>query len=82
MLIGYNCRCTVSTWILIIVYTIISKKATIILKKQQLVILQVKCIFTMSYEQDGKTVGTLEYGEYDGKPNIKMIEVLPEYRRR
>ena len=38
--------------------------------------------FTMSYEQDGKTVGTLEYGEYDGEANVKMIEVEPEYRRK
>ena len=38
--------------------------------------------FTMSYEQDGKIVGTLEYGEYDGEPNVKMIEVEPEYRRK
>ncbi len=38
--------------------------------------------FTMSYEQDGKIVGTLEYGEYDGKPNVKMIEVSKEYRRQ
>lgn len=38
--------------------------------------------FTMSYEQDGKTVGTLEYGVYEGEPNVKMIEVSPEYRRK
>lgn len=38
--------------------------------------------YTMSYKQDGKTVGTLEYGEYEGKPNVKMIEVIPEYRRK
>lgn len=38
--------------------------------------------FTMSYTQDGKTVATLEYGEYDGKPNVKMVEVDPEYRRK
>lgn len=37
---------------------------------------------TMSYTQDGKTVGTIEYSEYDGKPNVKMIEVEPEYRRK
>ena len=38
--------------------------------------------FTMSYTQDGKEVATLEYGEYEGKPNVKMIEVDPEYRRK
>ena len=38
--------------------------------------------FTMSYEQDGKVVGTVQYGEFDGKPNVKMIEVDPEYRRQ
>lgn len=38
--------------------------------------------FTMSYTQDGKTVGTLEYGEYEGQPNVKMVEVDPEYRRK
>ena len=38
--------------------------------------------YTMSYKQDGKVVGTLEYGEYDGEPNVKMIEVAPEYRRQ
>ena len=38
--------------------------------------------YTMSYIQDGKEVGTIEYGEYNGKPNIKMIEVKPEYRRQ
>lgn len=38
--------------------------------------------YTMSYNQDGKVVGTLEYGEYEGKPNVKMIEVIPEYRRQ
>ena len=38
--------------------------------------------YTMSYTQDGKTVATLEYGEYDGEPNVKMIEVEPEYRRK
>lgn len=38
--------------------------------------------FTMSYTQDGETVGTLEYGEYDGQPNVKMIEVDPEHRRQ
>ena len=38
--------------------------------------------FAMSYTQDGKTVATLEYGEYDGKPNVKMIKVDPEYRRK
>ena len=38
--------------------------------------------YTMSFEQDGKVVGTLEYGEYDGSPNVKMIEVDPEYRRQ
>lgn len=38
--------------------------------------------YTMSYEQDGKVVGTLEYGEYEGQPNVKMVEVLPEYRRK
>ena len=38
--------------------------------------------FTMSYTQDGKVVGTIEYGEYDGNPNVKMIEVDPEYRRK
>lgn len=38
--------------------------------------------FTMSYTQDGKVVGTLEYGEYDGAPNVKMVQVDPEYRRK
>lgn len=38
--------------------------------------------FTMSYTQDGKEVATLEYGVYDDKPNVKMIEVEPEYRRK
>lgn len=38
--------------------------------------------YTMSYTQDGKVVGTLEYGEYDGAPNVKMVEVDPEYRRK
>lgn len=38
--------------------------------------------FTMSYEQNGEVVGTLEYGEYDGQPNVKMIEVDPEHRRQ
>lgn len=38
--------------------------------------------FTMSYTQDGKVVGTLEYGEYDGEANVKMIRVEPEYRRK
>lgn len=37
--------------------------------------------YTMYYTQDGKIVATLEYGEYDGEPNVKMIEVDPEYRR-
>ena len=37
---------------------------------------------TMSYTQDGKVVGTLEYSEYEGEPNVKMIEVSPEYRRK
>ena len=37
---------------------------------------------TMSYTQDGKVVGTLEYSVYDGEPNVKMVEVLPEYRRK
>lgn len=36
---------------------------------------------TMTYEKDGKVVGTLDYSEYEGKPNVKMIEVTPEYRR-
>ena len=31
---------------------------------------------------DGKTVGTLEYSEYQGTPSIQMIKVEPEYRRR
>ena len=38
--------------------------------------------YTMSYTQDGKEVATLEYGEYEGNPNVKMIEVEPEYRRK
>ena len=38
--------------------------------------------YTMSYTQDGKVVAKLEYGEYDGEPNVKMIEVQPEYRRK
>ena len=38
--------------------------------------------YNMSYEQDGKVVGLLQYGEYDGNPNVKMIEVVPEYRRK
>lgn len=38
--------------------------------------------FTMSYTQDGKEAGTLKYGDFDGEPNVKMIEVLPEYRRK
>ena len=38
--------------------------------------------YTMSYEQDGATVGTLEYGVYEGNPNVKMIEVDPKYRRK
>ena len=38
--------------------------------------------FTMSYNQDGKTVATLEYGEYEGTPNVKMVKVDPEYRRQ
>ena len=38
--------------------------------------------FTMSYKQDGKVVGTLQYGEYNGEPNVKMVEVDPEYRRQ
>lgn len=38
--------------------------------------------FTMSYSKNDKVVGKIEYGEYDGKPNVKMIEVLPEYRRQ
>ena len=38
--------------------------------------------FTMTYTKDGETVGYLEYGEYDGQPNVKMIEVEPEYRRQ
>ena len=38
--------------------------------------------FTMTYEENSKTVGTLEYGEYDGKPNVKMIEISKEYRRK
>ena len=38
--------------------------------------------YTMSYKKDGKVVGTVEYGEYEGQPNVKMIEVEPEYRRR
>lgn len=38
--------------------------------------------YTMSYMQDGKVVATLEYGEYDGEANVKMIEVEPEYRRK
>ena len=39
-------------------------------------------LYTMAYTQDGKVVGTLKYGEYDGEPNVKMIEVAPEYRRK
>ena len=38
--------------------------------------------FTMSYTKDGKVVGKLEYGEYEEQPNVKMIEVAPEYRRQ
>ena len=38
--------------------------------------------YEMQYTQDGKVVGTVEYGEYKGKPNVKMIEVKPEYRRQ
>ena len=38
--------------------------------------------FTMSYEQDGKVVGTIEFSEFDGEPNVKMIEVDPDYRRQ
>ena len=37
---------------------------------------------TMSAKVDEKVAGTLEYGEYEGKPNVKMIEVKPEYRRQ
>ena len=37
---------------------------------------------TMVYTQDGTIVGKLDYGVYDEKPNVKMIEVDPEYRRR
>lgn len=38
--------------------------------------------YTMSYKQDGKVVATLEYGVYDETPNVKMIEVDKEYRRK
>lgn len=38
--------------------------------------------FTMAYEQDGEVVGTLEYGVYEGEPNVKMIEVDPKHRRK
>jgi ribosomal protein S18 acetylase RimI-like enzyme len=37
---------------------------------------------TMSAKVNGEIVGTLEYGEYEGKPNVKMIEVQPEHRRQ
>ena len=37
---------------------------------------------TMSAKVDGEVVGTVEYGEHEGKPNVKMIEVKPEYRRQ
>ena len=36
----------------------------------------------MYYELDGKVVGTLNYGDYEGEPSVKMIEVDPEYRRQ
>ena len=38
--------------------------------------------FTMSYMQDGKEVAKLDYGVYEDTPNVKMIEVDPEYRRK
>ena len=38
--------------------------------------------YVMQYEVDDKVVGTLEYGVYEDEPNIKMIEVAPEYRRK
>ena len=38
--------------------------------------------YEMQYIQDGKVVGTLEYGDYNGEPNVKMIEVDPEYQRK
>ena len=38
--------------------------------------------YEMQYTQDGKVVGTLKYGEYKGEPNVKMIEVDPEYQRK
>ena len=37
---------------------------------------------TMTYTQNGKVVGELNYGEYEGTPNVTMIEVGPEYRRQ
>lgn len=38
--------------------------------------------YEMQYTQDGKVVGTLKYGDYKGEPNVKMIEVDPEYQRK
>lgn len=39
-------------------------------------------LYRMQYVEDGKELGWIEYGEYDGEPNVKMIEVSPEHRRK
>ncbi|MDD7755325.1 MAG: hypothetical protein PUJ51_12595 [Clostridiales bacterium] len=36
----------------------------------------------MQYIQDGKVIGKLNYGEYDGIPSVKMLEVDSEFRRK
>ena len=38
--------------------------------------------YEMQYIEDGKIAGKLNYGEYNGEPNVKMIEVKPEYQRK
>ena len=36
----------------------------------------------MTAELDGRIIGKIEYGVYNGTPHIQMIETKPEYRRK
>lgn len=36
----------------------------------------------MTYKENGKVVGALDYSVYEDQPNVKMIEVAPEHRRK
>ena len=39
-------------------------------------------LFNMYFLRNDKVVGSIQYGVYEGKPNVKMIEVLPEFQRQ